>query len=473
MQVVEMKNSEESTDDQQISCLNSIPLDLSDPSSWPCPLTASARHQLLEHPIQQTNLMEYPINEQGRRFNSAHYKYSNEIGSERDWLLYSKSTNSLFCFSCCLFADNRKENFWTNYGPNRKGFDYFHHQASAIANHEVCDAHFNSYMRWKEFLKNRIEKRLIDSKLEEQWCKEENFWIQVLKCLLDVIFYLAKNNLAFRGASDNINDNNCGNFLSLVKLLAKHNSVLALHVERLEKTKLSYLSPKIQNEFISIAGDSIRKSILKDISSRKFFTIMFDSTPDSSKKEQISQIIRSVKISQTGCKVEEHFIDFIHCDGKTGEELSKLILEKLKTDGLDVQKCRGQGYDNASNMAGRYKGVQARIKQVNEFAEFLPCQDHSWNLIGQNAATNNLTGKLGLGQIQNLYLFFSASPNRWNFMKNYVKSSLKNKSDTRWSANYDAVATIWQEFEGVGDCLFNILDPQTGKINFKIYKLFD
>ena len=29
---------------------------------------------------------------------------------------------------------------------------------------------------------------------------------------------------------------------------------------------------------------------------------------------------------------------------------------------IDIKYCRGQLYDNASNMPGRYKGVQQRIK---------------------------------------------------------------------------------------------------------------
>ncbi|CAH0552581.1 unnamed protein product [Brassicogethes aeneus] len=44
-------------------------------------------------------------------------------------------------------------------------------------------------------------------------------------------------------------------------------------------------------------------------------------------------------------------------DGKTGEYITQRILEKLEADGLDVQKCRGQSYDNGSNMAGIYKEV--------------------------------------------------------------------------------------------------------------------
>lgn len=32
-------------------------------------------------------------------------------------------------------------------------------------------------------------------------------------------------------------------------------------------------------------------------------------------------------------------------------------------DQLDIQDARGQGYDDGANMAGNYRGVQARIQE--------------------------------------------------------------------------------------------------------------
>jgi len=30
---------------------------------------------------------------------------------------------------------------------------------------------------------------------------------------------------------------------------------------------------------------------------------------------------------------------------------------------IDIKNCRGQAYDNVSNMSGMYNGLQSRIKQ--------------------------------------------------------------------------------------------------------------
>ena len=36
---------------------------------------------------------------------------------------------------------------------------------------------------------------------------------------------------------------------------------------------------------------------------------------------------------------------------------------------LSIDNCRGQAFDNASNMSGIYAGLQAKIKQRNALAE--------------------------------------------------------------------------------------------------------
>jgi hypothetical protein len=52
---------------------------------------------------------------------------------------------------------------------------------------------------------------------------------------------------------------------------------------------------------------------------------------------------------------------------------------------------RGQGYDNGSNMAGIYNGVQASILRQNAAALYVPCAAHSLNLVGVHAASVNST----------------------------------------------------------------------------------
>jgi hypothetical protein len=48
---------------------------------------------------------------------------------------------------------------------------------------------------------------------------------------------------------------------------------------------------------------------------------------------------------------------------------------------LDIKKLRGQGYDGASYMSGRFQGVKARIQQVQPLAIYTHCVAHVLNLV--------------------------------------------------------------------------------------------
>ena len=52
------------------------------------------------------------------------------------------------------------------------------------------------------------------------------------------------------------------------------------------------------------------------------------------------------------------------------------MLDKLDNVVLTISNCRGQSFDNASNMAGTYSGLQARIKQPTASALFISCAYH-------------------------------------------------------------------------------------------------
>ncbi|GFY78950.1 uncharacterized protein TNIN_201321 [Trichonephila inaurata madagascariensis] len=58
-----------------------------------------------------------------------------------------------------------------------------------------------------------------------------------------------------------------------------------------------------------------------------------------------------------------------------------MIACKLTADELDIRNCRGRAYDNAATMAGCHTGMQQRIKDINPNAEFVPCSNHSLNLV--------------------------------------------------------------------------------------------
>jgi len=84
--------------------------------------------------------------------------------------------------------------------------------------------------------------------------------------------------------------------------------------------------------------------------------------------------------------VVERFLKFIVMEGHNAEHLTNNAINILKDLKFQLNNCRGQSYDNTSNMTGKCLGVQARIKNLNTLAYFLPCSAHSLNLVGSCAA---------------------------------------------------------------------------------------
>lgn len=111
--------------------------------------------------------------------------------------------------------------------------------------------------------------------------------------LLDLTLFLAKQNLAFRGHREDVTLENKGNFLELVHLLSRYNSVLKEHVLQIQSSPntLTYLSPLIQNEFIDLIGKSVKEKILVEIKNAKYFGILFDSNPDVSHIDKMRGVV--------------------------------------------------------------------------------------------------------------------------------------------------------------------------------------
>jgi len=153
-------------------------------------------------------------------------------------------------------------------------------------------------------------------------------------------------------------------------------------------------------------------------------------------------------------------LKFIPNTGHKAKELFDAVTDYLQSEGLSIEDCRGQSYDNASNMSGAYTGLQVRMKELNNKIEFIPCSA-SLNLVGENAAESCSEACKFFLLLQHLFNFFSASTSRWDILqksmeKGSTSSTLKNLSSTRWSARDDACKTLKNQWTSVLDALNSI-----------------
>ena len=57
---------------------------------------------------------------------------------------------------------------------------------------------------------------------------------------------------------------------------------------------------------------------------------------------------------------------------RKGVDSAEVIIQVVAENEIDLDKLRGQAYDNGSNMAAKFKGVQAIILGKNNQALFAP-----------------------------------------------------------------------------------------------------
>ncbi|KAL4089691.1 hypothetical protein QTP88_024681 [Uroleucon formosanum] len=229
---------------------------------------------------------------------------------------------------------------------------------------------------------------------------EKIYWKNVLTRVCAVVKLLSSRGLPFRGDNENIGSLHNGNFLMCLEMIAEFDPFLANHLSNYGnpgKGYTSYLSHSTYEQFIKLMATKVQNQIVEEVINAQYFSIVIDSTPDIAH----GSIIR-----------------------------------------------------NAKNMSGIYSGLQARIKEVSPLADFVPCSAHSLNLVGSCAASCCKEANIFFNFIQSIYTFFSSSTHRWNLLK--VKSTLKNLSETRWSAREDARKALNQNWDSVKQSLCDI-----------------
>uniref|UniRef100_A0A1Y1MZW7 TTF-type domain-containing protein n=1 Tax=Photinus pyralis TaxID=7054 RepID=A0A1Y1MZW7_PHOPY len=409
--------------------------------------------QLIKNgPVYGDNLDCYPVTNT-RQFSKKYFSkiLPNGNSIQRKWLFYCIERDVIYCFPCLLFGGASSQ-----FSTKKTGFRDWHNIGPRVKSHENSTAHKKCVIDLITFEINLKKRHFLTDEIQKMILSETERWKHILKCILDAILFCVKNNEALRGSVEKIGHPNSGKFLQTLELISHYDPILKQHIDSENHKK--YFSPKIQNELIAIAGNAVRNEIVSRIKQAKYFSVILDTTPDVSKSEQLSLVVRYVEKNGKTCSIEERFLMFIEVKEKTGYALANILQKVLQELGLDIQNIRGQAYDNGSNMAGQYQGVQARILQENPTARFVPCSAHSLNLVALHSASISPEIITFFGIIQNLFNFFAHSTVRWTKLKNALNITLKGFSDTRWSSKALALNALITQFELVLDLLEEMTD---------------
>ena len=143
------------------------------------------------------------------------------------------------------------------------------------------------------------------------------------------------------------------------------------------KKRGKYTHPDSQNEFLKIMSLSILREIASNIQNGIYYTIMADEVTDASNEEQFVLCLRSVDDDLVS---HEDLIGLYRVPNICADTLVSYIRDVLIRMNLSMNKCRGQCYEGASNLAGAKTGVSTQIKSGEPRAIFTRCYGRSLQL---------------------------------------------------------------------------------------------
>ena len=160
-------------------------------------------------------------------------------------------------------------------------------------------------------------------------------YVQAEKLLEKCTFPLGCNNFAFlckrglrlRGSNEIIGFGNNGNYLRILELISQFDLFLSQHICQFANRRRGqsfYVSKTVCDEIVTIMGQKVIGVIKQEIVKSRYFSTSVDSTPDITRTNQLTNIIRHVNM--TNYEPERHFFTFINISSHTGQSLANNLL---------------------------------------------------------------------------------------------------------------------------------------------------
>ena len=393
-------------------------------------------------PATSDDLHSHSVTKSGKSWK---VKFQQRWLDEFPWLSYSALLRGGICRCCILFTEGPKRGGSRGSLPGVFVLSPYQHpynkalgKDGILPSHEKNAVHVQAVERADLFRQNYCHpEERIDARLQSQQEKQANENKEILRHIVMAVEFLAKQGLPFRGHRDDrvdfgVMDDNKGNFIATLQLMAKDNSILQKHLLNASKNA-KYTCKSVQNEIIHIYGS--KSTLTHQLREQRLpFTIIADECTDSySNQEVLSVCLRFVDLSSIkDPHIKECFIGFIHLHRTNASTISQKILECISEApvSLDSSLIRGQAYDGAAVMSSEKAGVQAKIKEISPLAVYTHCYAHCLNL--SIASTCNLQEVRNLvGLINEVYLFLHNSPKRQQMFQLTISYHLPDSSHSK------------------------------------------
>lgn len=359
------------------------------------------------------------------------------------WIEYSIQENSVFCFACrCFNLKSTKEETFT-----LKGFNDWKHatgKATGFNKHENSSSHMQSMHSWKELENREKNHSSVVEILTNTTLEKRRYY---MRSIIEVIIFLIKNEVAFRGNWDEDHHKEDGIFRNLFEFKLKDNEYLRKCQDVMPRNA-TYMSPEIQNGIIAIIAKIIQKKIVDDINSADvpYFTLLSDGTKDRSMTEFISIVIRYVK----GAQPIESLLCFETTKQFDAQTQADLLVKTLTDCSLCLTRMLSQCYDGANVMSGDDGGIQRIIQRaLGRVIPYVHCYNHKLHLVLIAAMESDDIVRLFFDTLKLLYAFFHRS----KVQTVYTGTAICNLIATRWAGHHRSTGAVFNNYHQIKQAL--------------------
>ncbi|XP_025414670.1 uncharacterized protein LOC112686538 [Sipha flava] len=340
---------------------------------------------------------------------------------QRKWLSYCVENKSVYCSICMTFSIDKNTSFCTGSVVNIKNL------CERLNKHEKSLRHSDATPCYLINKSGVNVENLINT--ERELVVKNNR--EIVHRVINRILLLSKQNVDFRGkryeSAYDLNNlqNNHGNFLEVVNFLSTYDPIMRVHVDKVSKKSAEMKKIREAN-----TSQKHGPAIAVDVVAAGLFSLEVDSTQDITVKDQMCICVRFVNVNS------ENLVQ---------ERLLKMATIKSATN---LKLLVSDSFDGASNMSGKYKGLQNQLKVDAPNSIFTHCHAHVLNLVIQDSVKytifENETSADKLRKLKKI------GATRWNSADDALRSIFNTWSDqneTELSRNHyyyvlDALHTI-------------------------------
>lgn len=220
-------------------------------------------------------------------------------------------------------------------------------------------------------------------------------------------------------------------------------------------------------EVFKTVGEAVRDQTVKDLEKVKCFGLLCDDVADISNTEQMVTFVQYIKNGKAEVRFLAVYDLLKESSSANAETMLKVLLAKLHSLGIDLNKVTSLVSDGASVMTGKKGGFAARLRQICPTLTNVHCICHRLALACTDTLKEHVASQINKMQLTlvQLWKYFDNSPKRTSTYlkvqlnqkkvtltepkKKIVLRRLQKACQTRWLSFEKAVSAVYDDLASI------------------------